>query len=152
MRRLQSIRIIWIPKRIIGKSFINNLKKDEPTLKIPEEATNEIFSLILEPNELLGPFPFERWVQSSTAIARKFVKEIYTVYYKPPFQYASTIKLEFHKNHWILKVPASDSGLTVLVTNRDFQHVSLLYSSSNHAQSILREKKTLEDVYRRLRT
>ena len=36
-----------------------------------------------------------------------------------------------------------------LATNHDFEHVSLLYSSSNHAQSILREKVGPEDVSRR---
>jgi len=98
IKRLKSSRTVWLPKRIVGKSFVSRLQKTHPNLEIPHEATNEIFSLILRPNELLGPIPFEKWVQTSTATARRFVKDINTVYYKPPFHTASTIKLEFHKN------------------------------------------------------
>ncbi len=98
MERLKDFRTIWIPKRIVGKSFINSLKRENHDLDIPDGITNEIFSFILKPNEFLGPFPFEKWVQRSTAEVRNFVREIYTVYYKPPYNEASAVKLEFHKN------------------------------------------------------
>jgi len=98
IERLKSVRVVWIPKRIVGKSFVNRLLRENPDLDIPSEATNEVFSLILQPDEILGPFTFEKWVQTSTSTARKFVKDIQTLYYKPPFRTASAIKLEFHKN------------------------------------------------------
>jgi len=98
INRLKSNRAIWIPKRIVGKSFISRICKQAPDLKLPQGVTNEVFSLILRPNEILGPFPFEKWIQTSTSVARKFVKDINTVYYKPPYDNASTIKLEFHNN------------------------------------------------------
>lgn len=98
VERLKSSRTVWLPKRIVGKSFVSKLQKNNPDLEIPQEATNEIFSLILKPDEFLGPISFEKWVQTSTAKVRSFVKDINTVYYKPPFPAASTIKLEFHKD------------------------------------------------------
>ena len=91
-------RTVWIPKRIMGKSFLGKIKKQNPSLNIPEEFTNEIFSFILKPNEYLGPYKFEEWVQRSTAKARKFLKDIYTVYYKPPIENSFAVKLEFHQN------------------------------------------------------
>ncbi|KKN61069.1 hypothetical protein LCGC14_0525770 [marine sediment metagenome] len=98
IERLKNVCSVWLPKRTVGKSFIEGLMKTHPELHLPKGITNQIFSLILNPNEYLGPVPFEKWVQTTTSIARKFVKEIYTVYYKPPSSNYKAVKLEFHKN------------------------------------------------------
>lgn len=98
MDQLARVCSIWIPKRTVSKSFIYSLTEKHPELKLPEGITNQIFSLILKPDEYLGPVPFETWVQTSTSVVRKFIKEIYTVYYKPPSSNFKAIKLEFHKN------------------------------------------------------
>ena len=97
MERLKRICSVWLPKRTVGKSFIEGLIKAHPELHLPEGITNQIFSILLKPDEYLGPIPFEKWVQTTTSIARKFVKEIYTVYYKPPSSNYKAIKLEFHE-------------------------------------------------------
>lgn len=46
--------------------------------------------------------------------------------------------MDFHHNRWILRIPASiHPSSDRLATNHDFGDVSLLHSSSNHAESIL---------------